>query len=154
MLLFAFFDGEDRRQQIVFNVHGAHGFAHLVLVGVRDEQDGFFAVIDLAVGEAGLIGRDHLDLILAGNIGRGDYGEFAPVDLAVEADGANERREEPCCAPWLRATCLRAECRRRRRAAPRSLSTPSLRGTEVPTMRVFAGALMVGEVRNAVRVDA
>ncbi len=38
--------------------------------------------------------------------------------------------------------------------SPRSLSTPSLRGTEVPTMRFFAGVLMIGEVRNAVRVDA
>ena len=71
-------------------MHGVHRFAHFVLVGVGDQQDGFFAVIDLAVGKAGLIGHDHLDVVFAGNVGSSDYGEFAPVDCAIEADGADE----------------------------------------------------------------
>ncbi len=85
LLSLALFDGEDGRQRIVFDVHGVHGFAQLVLVGVREQDDGFVAVIDLAVGEAGLVGDDELDVILAGNIGGGDDGEFGPVDAAIEA---------------------------------------------------------------------
>ena len=47
-------------------------------------------MIHLAVGQAGLIGDDELNAILAGNIGGGDDGEFAPVDAAIKSDGANE----------------------------------------------------------------
>ncbi len=63
-------------------LHGGSGFAQLVLVGMREQHDGFIAMIDLAVGEAGLIGEDELDVILPGNVGGGDDGEFSPVDLA------------------------------------------------------------------------
>ena len=62
--------------------HGGHGFAQLVLVGMREQHDGFIAVIHLAIGKAGLIGNDELDVILAGNVGGGDDGELAPVDAA------------------------------------------------------------------------
>ena len=89
-----------------------------VLVGVGEQQDGFFAVIHLAVGKAGLIGDDELNVIFAGNVGGGDDGELAPVDAAIEGDGANEGRGEWCCARWRRATCLRARCRRRSARGP------------------------------------
>ncbi len=74
-----------------------HRFTDLMLVGVRDEQDRFFAVIDLAVGKAGLIGNDHLDVILAWNIRSRDDGEFNPVDLAIKGDGANDAARD-CAA--------------------------------------------------------
>ena len=90
VLALALFNGEDRRQRIVFDAHGGDGFAQLVLVRVRKQQDGFIAVVHLAVGEAGLIGKDELNVILAGNVDGGDDGELAPVDARVEVDGANE----------------------------------------------------------------
>ena len=55
------------------------------------QQDCFFAVIHLSVGEAGLIGHDHMNTILAGNISGADDGEFAPVDVAIETDRADDR---------------------------------------------------------------
>ena len=57
---------------------------------MRKEQDGFFAMIHLAVGEARLVGDDELDAILAGNVGGSDNCEFAPVDAAIKGDGANQ----------------------------------------------------------------
>ena len=77
-------------QRLVLDLHRGHGFAQLVFVRMRQQQDRFVAVIHLAVGQAGLIGHDELNVILAGNIGGGDDGEFAPVDATVKADGANE----------------------------------------------------------------
>ena len=57
----------------------------LCLSGWARSRIGFVAMIHLAVGEAGLIGDDELDVILAGNVGGGDDGELAPVDAAVES---------------------------------------------------------------------
>ena len=71
-------------------LHRADGFAQLVLVGMREQHDRLLAVIHLAVGEAGLIGNDELNVVFAGNIGGGDDGELAPVDAAIEGDGADE----------------------------------------------------------------
>ena len=68
----------------------AHGVPQLVFVGVRDEKDGFVAVIYLSIGEAGLVGNDELNMIFAGDVGGGDDCELAPVDSTVKADGANE----------------------------------------------------------------
>ena len=39
VLPLALFDGEDRRQRIVLDVHGADRFAQLVLVGMREQHD-------------------------------------------------------------------------------------------------------------------
>ena len=66
------------------------GFAQFVLVGMREEKNRLLAVIHLAVGEAGLIGNDELNDIFAGNVGSGDDRELAPVDAAIEGDGADE----------------------------------------------------------------
>jgi hypothetical protein len=89
VLPLALFNGEDRLQRLIFDPHGTNGFTQFVLVRMREEQDGFFAMIHLAVGEAGLIGDDELDAILAGNIGGSDDCELAPVDAAVKSNGAN-----------------------------------------------------------------
>ena len=48
------------------------GLAQFVLVGMREKQDRLFAMIHLAVGQAGLIGDDELNVIFAGNVGGGD----------------------------------------------------------------------------------
>ena len=40
ILPLALFDGEDRRQRIVLDVHSAHGLAQLVLVGMRQSTIG------------------------------------------------------------------------------------------------------------------
>ena len=61
-----------------------------MFVRVCEKKNCFVAVVDLAVGEAGLIGNDELDVVFAGNIGGGDDGEFTPVDAAIKADGADE----------------------------------------------------------------
>ena len=55
-----------------------------------EQNDGFIAVIDLAVGEAGLIREDELDVILAGNVGSRDHRELVPVDVAAVFDFANQ----------------------------------------------------------------
>ena len=68
----------------------ADGLAQFVLVRMREQNDRLVAVVHLAVGKAGLVGDDELDVILAGNIGGGDDGELAPVDAAVKGDGADE----------------------------------------------------------------
>ena len=61
VLPLALFDGEDRRQRIVFDFHRAERFAQFVLIGMREEQNRFLAMIHLAVGEAGLIRNDELN---------------------------------------------------------------------------------------------
>ena len=83
-------DGEDGRQWFVLDIHRAERFAQLVLIGMREKKDRLLAMIHLAVGEARLIGNDELNNVFAGNVGGGDDGEFAPVDTAVEGDGADE----------------------------------------------------------------
>ena len=58
----------------------------LFLSGWASSTIGLVAMIHLAVSKAGLIGKDELNMILAGNIGSGDDGKFAPVDAAVKPD--------------------------------------------------------------------
>jgi hypothetical protein len=65
-LTLALLDREDRRQRFVLDMHGLHGLAQLVLVRVRQQKDRFFAMIHHAVGKAGLIGHDQLNVIVAG----------------------------------------------------------------------------------------
>jgi hypothetical protein len=57
---------------------------------MSQEDDGFVAVIHLAIGEARLIGKDKLNVIVAGNVGSRNDCEFTPVDVAIESDGANQ----------------------------------------------------------------
>ena len=86
ILALAFFDGEDRRAAARTQcAQRSCGLAQLVLVRVREQHDGLVAVVHLALGEAGLVGNDQLDMIVAGNIGGSHDGEFAPVDAAVKA---------------------------------------------------------------------
>ena len=67
-------------------LHASHCFAHLVLVWMRQQQDGLVAVIYRAVGEAWLIGHRSVGRDCFPEYRGGDNREFAPVDAAVEAD--------------------------------------------------------------------
>ena len=56
-------------------------------VGMSEEKNGLFGMIDDAIGEAGLIVFDESDAICAGNIFRGDDDKFVPVDAGAEGNG-------------------------------------------------------------------
>ncbi len=90
VLPLALFDGEDRRQRVVFDAYGGHGLAQFLLARVRQQHDRFLAVVHLPVSKAGLVRNDELDVILAGNIGGGDDSELAPINALIKDDGANE----------------------------------------------------------------
>ena len=102
ILLFALLDGEHRGQRIVLDAHRVHGFAQLVPVRMRQEQNRLIAVVHLSIGQARLVGHDELNVILAGHIRRGRDGELAPVDAWVELNGADD-------APWNCAANRRPE---------------------------------------------
>ena len=72
------------------DANGGGGFSQLLPVGMREQHDGFIAVIDVSVGEAGLVIEDELDVVLAGDVKGGDDREFRPVDAGIEVDGADE----------------------------------------------------------------
>ncbi len=90
LLPLALFDGEDRRQGIVFDLHRTHRLAHSVTVGVGQQHNWLFAVVHPAVGHAGLIGNDQVDVIFARHIRCSNDRELAPVNVAVECNGTND----------------------------------------------------------------
>ncbi len=90
ILPLALFNCENRRQRIVLHTHTGDRLAQFLLVRVRQQHNRFVAVVYLAIGEARLIGKNELDMIVAGNISRGDNRELAPVDVAIETDRANQ----------------------------------------------------------------
>jgi hypothetical protein len=47
---------------------------------MRQQNDRLVAVVHLSISQARLVGNDQLNMILAGNIGRGHDGELTPVD--------------------------------------------------------------------------
>jgi hypothetical protein len=57
---------------------------------MSQEYNGFVAVIHFAIGETRLIGKDELNVIVAGDVGSSDNGEFAPVNVSIEANRANQ----------------------------------------------------------------
>lgn len=83
-------DGKHCRERIIFNAHRLRCLAQFVLVMMRQQENRFVAVVHFAVGEAGLIGGDQLNDILAGNVVSGDDGELGPIDATIIANGANE----------------------------------------------------------------
>ncbi len=76
----------------------------LVLVRMRKQHNRLVAMVHLAVGQARLIGHNELNVILAGNILRGDNANSLQSMRRSKANLSNEPRGM-CCAPWLRATC-------------------------------------------------
>ena len=79
--------------------------AHLVLVRMRHQHDRFVPVVHFAVGEAGLVGKDELNVIVPGNIGRGNNGKLGPVDASskkidrINPRGIVLRTVAPCHMP-------------------------------------------------------
>ena len=86
VLPFAFFDGEHGGKRFVFDMDGRDSLPQLLLVAMRDQHDGLFAMVYIPVGKTRLIRKDQLDVILAGNIGCGYDRKLIPIDLGVERD--------------------------------------------------------------------
>ena len=82
-------DGKYRRQRLVFDRHPAPRLVGPRAIGMGDEDDGLFRMIDLLEGEIRLVVGDQLDAVAAGNVGRGDDDVVGPVDPGVEADGGD-----------------------------------------------------------------
>jgi hypothetical protein len=109
---FGFFDGEDAGQRVVLNLDAADGGDERGLVRVREQQDGLVGVVDVRVGEAGMVLGEMDDGVFAGNIGCADDGELRPVDGGVKRDAADGAAGDARSAQWRRATCRGARCRR------------------------------------------
>jgi len=54
---------------------------------VSEEEDGFFDVVDVGGGEAGMVFGEVDDGVFAGNVGGGEDGELVPGDGGIEGDG-------------------------------------------------------------------
>ncbi len=50
-------DGEDGRERLDLDAHGAARFFQQILVGMREQDDGLFGMVHEFVGEAGLVVR-------------------------------------------------------------------------------------------------
>jgi hypothetical protein len=81
-----FFHGEERGERFVFDGYGIDGFWEEMAVGMREQENRLFGMIDDSIREAGLIVFDERDAILAGDVrGRDDY-EFVPIDSRPEGE--------------------------------------------------------------------
>jgi len=56
---------------------------------MSEEHDGFFGMIYLLIGEAGLIFDEERDAVFPGNVPGGDDGELVPGDFVAETDAKN-----------------------------------------------------------------
>jgi hypothetical protein len=72
---------------LIFDGDGFDGFGKKMAVGVSEEKNGLFGMIDDAIGQAGLIVFDEGDAIRAGDVFVGDDDEFVPIDAGAEGDG-------------------------------------------------------------------
>ena len=74
----ALFDREDARKRFVFDRHRLNRLGKNMAVGMGQQQNRLFGMIDELRGQTGLIVNDQRDAILARNIFRGDDYEFVP----------------------------------------------------------------------------
>ncbi len=65
---FAFFDGENRGEGIVFDGNGFDGFGEKMAVGMSEQEQRLLGMIDDAVGETRLIVFDKRDAIFPGDV--------------------------------------------------------------------------------------
>jgi len=84
---FTFLNREHGGERLVVDADGCDGGWEPVFVRMGEQDDGLFGMIDDGVGEAGLVGKDELDVVVAWNVGGGDEDEFRPVDGGVVVDG-------------------------------------------------------------------
>ena len=68
----------------IFDANVAARFFEQVLVRVGQQHDRLFRMIDDFVGEIRLIVEDQGDIVFAGDIFRGNDGEFVPGNVACE----------------------------------------------------------------------
>jgi hypothetical protein len=86
---FGLFDGVDGGEFFVGDVDGGYGGGKQDPVGVGEEEDGLFGVVDVGDGEAGVVFGQVDDGVFAGDVGGGDDGELLPGDGGVKIDGGD-----------------------------------------------------------------
>ena len=130
---FAFLDGMNRRQRGKLHCDAFHRAGQHVFIGMSQQNDRLLRMVHDAVGKTGLIVEDQGDAVLTGNVfGRGDN-KLSPVDRRIEGDARDAARVNS----WRMVAPKSISGRRMSSmywAAPVTLSRPSLRGTELPTM--------------------
>ena len=65
---------------------GGYGGGKDRSVGVSEEEDGFFDMVDVGGGEAEVVFGEVDDAVFAGDVGGGDDGELVPGDGGVKVD--------------------------------------------------------------------
>ena len=83
-------DGEDGRQRIDVDADPAAGLFEQVPIGMGEEDDGFFRMVDGLAREVGLIVDDQRDDVRAGNVGGRDDDELVPGHARLELDAADD----------------------------------------------------------------
>src|SRR5271168_166032 len=86
---FRVFNGVDGREFFVGDVDGGDGGGEYGAVGVGEEEDGLFRVVDVGGGEAGVVLGEVDNGVFAGDVGGGDDGELVPRDSGVKGDGGD-----------------------------------------------------------------
>ena len=83
------FDREDRGQRFDIDGDSAARFFQEIAIGVRQQQDRLFGVLEKLLDQVGLIIDNQSDDVLAGDVLRGDDGELVPRDFRREGDVAD-----------------------------------------------------------------
>ena len=81
---------EDRGLGLDVDAHVPARFLERVAVGVREQHDGLFRVIDAIGGQARLVVEDERDAIDAGNVSGGHDHDVRPGDARLELDALDE----------------------------------------------------------------
>ena len=76
-----------------------------VPIGVGEEDDRLFGMVDGLVGEVGLIVDDQRDDVRAGDVGGGDDDELVPGDARLEVDVADDAARRRTADGRCRAAC-------------------------------------------------
>ena len=84
--LLALFNGENRGQRFVFDGYGGYSFGEKVAVGMGQQQNRFFWMVNDLVRQAGLIIGDQRDAILSADIFRRHDYKFVPRNARPEPD--------------------------------------------------------------------
>jgi hypothetical protein len=83
------FDGVDGGEIFLDDVYSGYGGGQEGAVGVGEEEDWLFGVVDVGDGEAGVVFGEVDDGVFAGDVGGRDDGELLPGNGGVEIDGGD-----------------------------------------------------------------